>query len=156
MRSIIYLIIIAAAGYLGYSYYTTGKIGGGLGLGSHDSAPPAAATESDSDSSASAPRTVHVFKSKIVIPEGRPGEKRLAKPGIYYVLERTSIEHATGVAAVVPGEEVKLLARLGNGTVKVASGKYEFQLKESQLTNDLDVAQEAERKFALTHPAPPQ
>ena len=153
MRSIIYLIIIAAAGYLGYSYYTTGKIGGGLGLGSEDSAPPAAATtDSGSDSSATPPKTVQIFKSKIVIPDGRPGEKHLAKPGIFYVLERTSIEHATGVAAVVPGEEVQLLSRMGNGVLKVMSGKYEFQLKESQLTNDLDLAQEAERKFVLTHP----
>ena len=153
MRSIIYLIIIAAAGYLGYSYYTTGKIGGGLGLGSEDSAPPAVATtEARSDSAAAPTKTVHIFKSKIVIPDGPPGGKHLAKPGIYYVLERTSIEHATGVAAVVPGEEVQLLSRMGNGVLKVMSGKYEFQLKESQLTNDLDVAQEAERKFVLTHP----
>ena len=149
MRQIIYLIIIAAAGYLGYTYYTTGKIAGVLAIGSGDVETPAAAP---GDAPGAPEKTVRIFKSKIVIPDGPPGEKHVAKPGIYYVLERTSIEHATGVAAVVPGEEVVLLSRLGDGVVKVMSGKYEFKLKESQLTNDLDVAQEAERKFVLTHP----
>ena len=153
MRQFIYLIIIAAAGYLGYTYYTTGKIAGVIAIGSGDSGTPAVGSADGGGDSSSAPeKTVKVFKSKIVIPPGPPGEKHIAKPGIYYVLERTSIEHATGVAAVVPGEEVQLLSRMGNGVLKVMSGKYEFQLKESQLTNDLDLAQEAERKFVLTHP----
>ena len=147
MRPIIYIIIIAAAGYLGYNYYME-RNGGKPG----ESETPAAAT-ADAPTVEGAPaKTVQVFKSKIHIPDGPPGEKHLAKPGIFYVLERTSIEHATGVAAVVPGEEVKLLMRKENGILKVSSGKYEFELKESQVTSDLDVAQEAERKFALTHP----
>ena len=150
MRPIIYLIIIAAVGYLGYSYYIQ-RI---ADASAESETPPAqsAETQEDPGSPATPVKTVQVFKSKIVIPDGPPGEKHIAKPGVYYVLERTSIEHATGVAAVVPGEEVRLVNRKENGTVSVKSGKYEFELKESQLTNDLDVAQEAERKFALTHP----
>lgn len=149
MRPIIYLIIIAAAGYLGYNYYME-KMAGEAG----DEAAPAAETASANavQGNAAPAKTVQVFKSKIIIPDGPPGEKHLAKPGIYYVLERTSIEHATGVAAVVPGEEVRLVSRKSGGIVKVTSGKHEFELKESQLTNDLDVAQAAERQFALTHP----
>ena len=152
MRPIIYLIIIAAAGYLGYNYYIER-----VGRASAESeTPPAPTAEVQKDAAPGTPaapvKTVQVFKSKIVIPDGPPGEKHLAKPGLYYVLERTSIEHATGIAAVVPGEEVRLLNRKDNGVVSVKSGKYEFELKESQLTNDLDVAQAAERKFVLTHP----
>ena len=147
MRPIIYIIIIAAAGYLGYNYYME-RNGGKPG----ESETPAAVTADAPNVEGAPAKTVQVFKSKIHIPDGPPGEKHLAKPGIFYVLERTSIEHATGVAAVVPGEEVKLLMRKENGILKVSSGKYEFELKESQVTSDLDVAQEAERKFALTHP----
>lgn len=152
MRPIIYLIIIAAGGYLVYNFYM--ERNGGTSPDPETPAPDTAEVRKDPVTGATpAPaKTVQLFKSKIVIPDGPPGEKHLAKPGIYYVLERTSIEHATGVAAVVPGEEVKLLARKGNGVMKVMSGKYEFELKESQVTNDLDVAQEAERKFVLTHP----
>ncbi len=153
MRSIIYLIIIGAAGYLGYNYYLQ-KMGG---KSDEADTPPAAAAADPSRSAASAAplplaNVAPVFKSKIAIPDGPAGEKHLAKPGVFYVLERTSIEHASGVAAVVPGEEVKLLGRKGNGVLKVTTGKYEFELKESQVTNDLDRAQEAERKFALSHP----
>ena len=152
MRPIIYLIIIGAAAYLGYNWYIEHH-GGTPG---ESETPVAETTGGQKDPGNGTPagpvKTVHVFQSKIIIPPGPPGEKHIAKPGIYYVLERTSIEHATGVAAVVPGEEVRLLQRKENGAVRVASGKYEFELKESQLTNDLDVAQEAERKFVRTHP----
>ena len=84
------------------------------------------------------------------MPDASPG-KHLAKPGVYYVLQRASIEHATGIAAVVPGEEVRLMRRDG-GTMRVTNGKYEFEMKEAQLTNDLDLAREVERQYALTHP----
>jgi hypothetical protein len=36
--------------------------------------------------------------------------------------------------------------------MKVRSGLYEFDVKESQVTNDLDLAREAERKFVLNPP----
>ncbi len=146
MRSFIYLIVIAAAAYVGYSYYTTGSLPLKLGEA-------ASSTETEPDAPASGP-AAPAFKSKIPVSTGAPGEKHLAKPGIFYVLERASIEHATGVAAVVPGEEVELMNRKGNGVMKVRStlSKYEFEMKESQLTNDLDMAREVERKYVLVHP----
>ena len=153
MKPIIYLIIIAAAGYLGYNYYLEKS-----GQKAVEGETPAVATaggdapQSTPPGIAAPAKTVQVFKSKIPVPDGPPGEKHLAKPGIYYVLERTSIEHANGVAAAVPGEEVRLLARKGNGVVKVTSGKYDYELKESQITNDLDVARAAEEKYVKTHP----
>ena len=160
MKTIIYLIIIGAAGYLGYNYYMEKH--GGAAASSDSDTPPAPTEEVQKVPSGSTPPApapaatrpaAQPFKSKIVIPAGAPGEKHLAKSGVYYVLERASIEHDNGIAAVVPGEAVRIVTRKGNGIVKVTNGKFEFELKESQLTNDLDVAQEAERKFVLTHPA---
>lgn len=151
MRPIIYLIIIGAAGYLIYNYYM--EQNGGRTSESETTEEVRKSPARPTPAAPPAPvKTALPFKSKIVIPDGAPGEKHLAKSGIFYVLERTSIEHETGIAAVVPGEEVRVLTRKGNGIVKVTTGKYDFELKESQLTNDLDAAQEAERKFVLTHP----
>ena len=148
MRSFIYLIVIAAAAYVGYTYYRD-KI---EGKSTEETEPVVTETQPAKTSPQAA--AARQFQSKIPLPDGPPGEKHLAKPGTFYVLERASIEHASGIAAVVPGEEVRLMMRKDNGMMKVVSvaGKYEFEMKESQLTNDLDVAREAERKYALTHP----
>ena len=159
MRTIIYLIIIGAAGYLGYNYYME-KHGGAASDSDTPPAPTAEVRKIPAGSTPPSPAPVATasrpapqpFKSRIVIPAGAPGEKHLAKPGVFYVLDRASTEHDAGIAAVVPGEEVRIVTRKSNGSVKVSNGRYEFDLKESQLTNDLDVAQEAERKFVLTHP----
>ena len=149
MRSFIYLLVIAAAAYVGYTYYKD-KI---EGKSAEETEPVVAETQPARESPQAA--AARQFQSKIPLPaSSAPGEKHLAKPGTFYVLERASIEHASGIAAVVPGEEVRLMMRKDNGVMKVVSvaGKYEFEMKESQLTNDLDVAREAERKYALTHP----
>ena len=150
MRSFIYLLVIGAAAYVGYTFYKD-KIGGKT---DEEAAPEVAATQPAAGKAADPASAARQFKSKIPLPDGPAGEKHLAKPGVFYVLERASIEHATGIAAVVPGEEVRLMMRKDNGVMKVMSvaGKYEFEMKESQLTNDLDLAREVERKYALTHP----
>ena len=161
MKTIIYLIIIGAAGYLGYNYYMEKHGGAAVSSETDTSSAPTEEVRklpSGSTPPSPAPATTasrpapQPFKSRIVIPTGAPGEKHLAKPGVYYVLDRASTEHDAGIAAVVPGEEVRIVTKKGNGTVKVSNGKYEFEVKESQITNDLDVAQAAERKFMLSHP----
>jgi hypothetical protein len=96
------------------------------------------------------------FKSKIPISEGSPGEKHLAPADIFYLIERVSVAQPTGIVAAVPGDKVQLLKRNPNGTMKVKlrvkTEVYEFDVKESQVTNDMDVAREAEKKFTLEHP----
>ena len=149
MRSLIYLIVIGAAAYLGYNYYMqnyAGKMDAGDAPVPETAERPAASDRAPVPNAPPAPE----FKSKIPLPDGSSG-KHVAKPGIYYVLARSSIEHANGIAAVVPGEEVRLMRRDG-GTMRVTNGKYEFEMKEAQLTNDLDLAREVERKYVLTHP----
>ena len=149
MRSLIYLLVIGAAAYLGYNYYMQNY----AGKSTDDEAPAEAAEQprtAERAPASSAP-AVPEFKSKIPLPDSSPG-KHLAKPGVFYVLQRAKVEHATGIAAVVPGEEVRLMMRKENGTMKVSNGKYEFEMKEAQLTNDLDMAREVERNYALTHP----
>ena len=150
MRSFIYLLVIAAAAYLGYTFYKDK-----MEVKTADDTETTFAESASGASRQQAAAAEKQFQSKIPLPASKvPGEKHLAKPGVFYVLQRASIEHASGIAAVVPGEEVRLLMRKDGGMLKVVSvaGKYEFEMKESQLTNDLDVAREVERKYALTHP----
>ena len=142
MRQLVYLLIIGAAGYLGYNYYRDH-----FANKSEDGAAPSAEVAS----SAPAKKPEPAFQSQI--PASVPGEKHLAPPGIFYMLDRVSVETAAGISAVVPGEKVKLLQRKGDGALKVTTGKIELDVKESQTTNDLDLAREVEKKYVAVHPA---
>ncbi len=87
------------------------------------------------------------FQSKIILPSFLPeGEKALAPVGVFYPLKRISREIRDGVYAVVPGEELRLLKRLPEGRLLLVGGSVEFLVPESHVTNDLKLAQEAERQ----------
>ena len=147
MRQLFILIVAVAAGYLAYTYYQ--EYTGASGEAQLEASSADGQTPSRGERSEAAP----AFQSKIDIPPGPPGEKRLAPAGIFYMLQRVSAETATGVRALVPGEQVRLLKRTGN-ILKVtdSSGSIEFEVKESQVTNDLDEAQKAERMDFETRP----
>jgi hypothetical protein len=138
MRLLLVLIILGVGGYFGWNYYQDHreelpKIS--LGSDPEPSSPPELPKGPE-------------FKSKIPIPEGAPNEKHLAKPGVYYMLTRASAETPTGIKAINPGEEVRLIERK-NGKMRVTIGAVDFEVKESDVTNDLDVAREAEKKQFL-------
>jgi hypothetical protein len=93
------------------------------------------------------------FQSKIIVPGALDAEgKALAPAGVFYPLKRISREIRDGVYAVLPGEELKLLKRLPEGRLLLVSGSIEFTVWESQVTNDLKLAQEAERRDHALHP----
>jgi hypothetical protein len=93
------------------------------------------------------------FQSKIILPSILPeGEKALAPVGVFYPLKRISREIRNGVYAVVPGEELRLLKRLPEGRLLLVGGTVEFLVPESHVTNDLKLAQEAERQDHALHP----
>jgi hypothetical protein len=93
------------------------------------------------------------FQSKIILPSALgEEEKPLAPSGVFYPLKRISREIRDGVYAVLPGEELKLLKRLPEGRLLLVSGSVEFTVWESQVTNDLKLAQEAERRDHALHP----
>ena len=146
MRTLFALIVIAAAAYLGYTYYQEHleqKAALGSEIADERRTEPGRSAESHGIAPA--------FQSKIEIPAGPSGEKRLAPPGTFYMLKRVSAETRTGVRAVVPGEQVKLLKRTGK-ILKLTDGTIEFEVDESQVTNDLELAREAERKDFEAHP----
>lgn len=92
------------------------------------------------------------FQSKIILPSSLPeGEKALAPAGVFYPLKRISRKIRDGVYAVVPGEELRLLKRMPEGHLLLLNGSVEFLVQESQVTNDLKLAQEAERQEYARH-----
>ena len=143
MRQLFTLIVLAAAAYFGYKFYQERFVAKeDTGIDSEettDVAPGAPAAPGARAAATPAP-----FVSKIQIPPVAPGEKALAPPGIYYMLDRASAETKSGIRAVVPGDQVKLLQRKA-GTLKVTDGVADFEVKETQVTNDLVLAQQAER-----------
>lgn len=76
-------------------------------------------------------------------PVELPRTGRIAAPGFLYMLDRVSQTTDTGVVAVIPGEEVRIMQRKPNGRIRITTGKYDFDVKESQVTQDFDLAQAA-------------
>jgi hypothetical protein len=69
--------------------------------------------------------------------------RRLAAAGTYFLREYVSVKTPSGMAGVIPGQEVRRVYKddLLPGKVQVSDGTMEFEVDRSQLTDDLDVAQ---------------
>lgn len=74
-------------------------------------------------------------------------EKRLAPPGVFYIIERIKKNTDAGIVALSPGEKVSLLGRKGT-KMQVSDGAVDFEIESTQATNDLEVAELARRKDA--------
>jgi hypothetical protein len=74
------------------------------------------------------------------------GDSGKVPPGTFLVIERASVETKDGVIAIVPGDQVRLLDRRKDGTLKVTNGQVDFVVNESQVTQDIAIAQNAERQ----------
>ena len=79
----------------------------------------------------------------------RESVRRVAPPGVFYMLERVKQTKDSGVLAIVPGEEVRLMQRLPKGRLRVTTGRYDFEVKESQVTQDYDLAQAVRRNPSI-------
>lgn len=139
MKALFVLIVLAAGGYFGYNFYLQ-REGGSEG---DDGSPSSQAASRTPGRIAPAP-----FKSRIDAPEAAAGEKRVAPPGVFYMLDRVSVETSNGVLAVVPGDKVKLLQRKPD-RLKLTTGTFDFEAPATKVTNDIDLALEAERKEAI-------
>jgi hypothetical protein len=161
MRNLAVWILIGVVGYYGWQAYQKNPEAFTKYLPKQqtEEAVPAESTDSGTEATppagnasaaapAATPPPAPVFTSRIKV-EGATqgeGEKKTLPPGQFLIIERASIETKDGVLAVVPGDTVKLIERRGNGTLVVTNGRNDFTVKESQVTQDVAVAQEAERR----------
>ncbi|HEV7867016.1 MAG TPA: hypothetical protein VGO90_05005 [Chthoniobacteraceae bacterium] len=140
MRTLLILVVIGALGYLGYTYQEEIKE-------QFQKITQKGEPAKDSEETAQAPGAE--APSGAVQPAATPAEKRTAPPGVYYVTKRVSVQVEHGIKALVPGEMVKIVFRNKNGTARVTTGKEDFDVKESQLTNDLATAERARQEGGL-------
>ena len=147
------ILILAGLGYLGFNYYKDHKaevdqrINALLGREAAQPGEVAAdSTTTSGEPAAPAAPPAPTFTSKIGDGTESTGEKQFAPPGTFYVVKRVSVMTSNGVKAVSPGEKVKLLQRLGGGKMKVTTGDSDFEVEEKAVTNDLDLAREAEKQ----------
>jgi hypothetical protein len=68
-------------------------------------------------------------------------EPRLAPEGTFFLLQRTSLPIDSGVIGFAPGTKVTLIEQVGPVST-VTDGEYQFKVQSSQLTNDLNVAED--------------
>ena len=64
---------------------------------------------------------------------------RFAPEGVFYTLNRISITNDDGIIGIAPGTEVSVIGRNGP-QMHVTDGTHKFDVSESNLTNNLDVA----------------
>jgi hypothetical protein len=67
---------------------------------------------------------------------------RLAPEGTYFLLQRVSLQIDSGIVGFAPGTKVTLVEK-GDPLCTVSDGHYQFALTCPQLTNDLDIAENA-------------
>ena len=85
-------------------------------------------------------------------PAATPDMRRLAPPGVYYLVNRISVTTDSGVIGVNAGTKVLVLERQENGELKVTDGPDDFIVAASEITNDLDVVARIVRQQASAVP----
>src|SRR5437762_4776782 len=68
-------------------------------------------------------------------------QPRLAPEGTYFLLQRVSLKIDSGVVGFAPGTKVTMVQQ-GPALSTVSDGKYQFGVVSSQLTNDLNFAED--------------
>lgn len=64
--------------------------------------------------------------------------RNLAPPGTYFLLRRVSFMTDSGVVGDSPGTKVTMIK--GGNPMKVTDGRNEFEVDQTQVTNDIDIA----------------
>ena len=144
MRFLLTVIVLAGAGYFGYNYYLNHKeeVDQKIAALTEKVKPgenemPGRLLTGTSRSPPSNPRSKY--------PLARPARRSSPLPGSSTWSIVSASRRRSGIQAINPGEQVKLLARMKNGRMKMAQGAIDFEVKETQVTNDLERAQQAEK-----------
>lgn len=133
MRAFFVAIVVVAIGYLGWVFFH----------GSRDSTLPALPKLEATSIPADGPATVRRSEVAPVISASRQpasAASSMSRPGVFYAVERVSRQTETGVKALHPGEEVRLMYRYKDGSMLVTNGHDEFVVKPATVTKDRELA----------------
>ena len=128
MKNLIFLVVIAAAGYFGYTYWQ--KL--------HPATAEMVETAPAPEMVPGAPASP-VAPPASVAPPVVPHVPNLAPAGTWFLLTQVAVTTDSGVVGKTPGTQVKQLAAVPAG-LRVTDGHDEFTVSAMQVTNDVDVA----------------
>ena len=80
-------------------------------------------------------------------PTPTPVVHHYAPEGVFYLTEDATVRLKAGLKGVVAGTPVKLVKDAGD-TLQVTDGQDQFEVKKTQVTNDLDIAARIARQAA--------
>lgn len=122
MRALFVAVVVVAVGYLGWVIFReTAHSTTALPVSKNEATPAPVATTLVAQTAPAPSETTTT---------------QVAPPGVFYAIERVSVQTETGVKALTPGEEVRLMYRYKNGTMLVTNGRDEFVVKASALTKN--------------------
>ncbi len=143
MRNLLFILVIGFAAYGGYSVWNNHR----------EAAAPPRVAETKMEEPAPVlkqeptPTPVPLPEPpKVVEPEPPipvTPVKRLAPEGVFYVVQAFSVSTEDGVRGIRAGTPVKLIKDVG-ATLRVTDGQQEFDARREFLTNDLDIAGQAQ------------
>lgn len=98
------------------------------------------------------PQTPTPTSSVQASPTPKLIERHEAPAGVYYLLEDTAVPLKNGIRGISAGTEVKVIKDEGN-MLQVIEGDFEFTIKKTQVTNNLDIAATIQRRAAAINSA---
>jgi hypothetical protein len=136
-NALLILALIAAVGYLAWHWFAPAQ------------KPPAPVTRPQAQRTPAKPATaarptpakMQVAKPTLAARSIATRQPRPAPEGTYFLLQRVSLKIDSGVVGFAPGTKVTMVQQ-GHPLSTVTDGQYQFAVISSQLTNDLNVAED--------------
>ncbi|PYJ93936.1 MAG: hypothetical protein DME62_06690 [Verrucomicrobia bacterium] len=137
MKNVLLAILaIAILGYLGWHWFAPAP-----------KPPPPVARPQAQRTPAKPATAARPTPAKVQVAKPTPArsvatrQPRLAPEGTYFLLRRVSLNIDSGVVGFAPGTKVTMIQQ-GDPLSTVSDGQYQFGVVSSQLTNDLNIAED--------------
>jgi hypothetical protein len=132
------LVAVAIFGYLGWHWFAPAP----------KPPPPPVARPQAQRTPAKRATAARPTPAKVQVPKPTPArsiavrQPRLVPEGTYFLRQRVSLKIDSGVVGFAPGTRVTMIQQ-GDPLSTVTDGQYQFPVVSTQLTNDLNVAEDA-------------
>ena len=137
MKNVLLAIVaIAILGYLGWHWFAPAP-----------KPPPPVARPQAQRTPAKPATAARPTPAKVQVAKPTPArsvatrQPRLAPEGTYFLRQRVSLKIDSGVVGFAPGTKVTMIQQ-GDPLSTVSDGQYQFGVVSSQLTNDLNIAED--------------